>query len=56
MDRFQKNTIKSFRNVKKDILGLKEQITKIILNQEEIMESLKRIDNLKTSNSKKRKR
>ncbi len=54
MDRFQKNTIKSFRNVKKDILGLKEQITKIILNQEEIMESLKKINDNKISKKRKR--
>ncbi len=40
MDRFQRNTIRSFRNVKKDILDLKEQLTRIAENQEKIMNIL----------------
>ena len=54
MDRFQINTIKSFRNVKKDILDLKEQVTKLILKQEELMDILKKPSNNKIKSSNKR--
>jgi hypothetical protein len=54
MDRFQRNTIKSFKKVKKDILELKEQITRVILNQEEIMQNLKKVDNKAPASKRKR--
>lgn len=40
MDRFQKNTIKSFRRVKEDIRNLQAQITEVMRNQEDLMDKL----------------
>ncbi|MBR9704977.1 hypothetical protein GOV12_06190 [Candidatus Pacearchaeota archaeon] len=38
MDRFQKNTVKSFRRVKDDIRNLQAQITEVMRMQEDLME------------------
>jgi hypothetical protein len=40
MDRFQKNTIKSFRRVKEDMRNLQAQITEVMRTQEELVEKL----------------
>lgn len=43
MDRFQKNTIKSFRKAKEDIRNLQAQITELMRNHEDLMEKFDEI-------------
>jgi hypothetical protein len=48
MERFQRNTIKSFRRVKEDIRNLQAQITELMRMQEDILDRVCEVESKNT--------